>query len=247
MPYDSEAFLRALSRFARLLPTDYDMATALDELVDAVMNVLELAGAGVSLESAGSLRFVTAPNPAIAAIEQCQETTQQGPCVAAFRSGRPAPITDLAERVPQWPEYTAVAARHGLRAAAGIPMRLGENSIGAVNLYDSKVRAWHRTELEAACVLADMATGYLVNADKLTQLHQLSAQLQHALDSRVIIEQAKGMIATRNDIPMDEAFQLIRRYARTNQLHLRAVAHAIVEGGLRISPEDTRSGAPDRP
>ncbi|MGX1808437.1 GAF and ANTAR domain-containing protein [Nocardia sp. NPDC055321] len=233
MSYDSDALLKVLARFARLLPTEYDVPTALDELVDGVATVLDLAGAGVSLYTDGQLRFVTAPNEAIAAIERCQEATREGPCMEAFESGVPVPVADLTAHMDRWPNYTTVAAEHGIVSAMGIPMHLGE-PVGVVNLYDVTRREWKPAEIEAARVLADIATGYVVNADKRRQQQQLMEQLQHALKSRVVIEQAKGVIATTNDITTDEAFETIRRYARQKQLRLHAVAAAIVDAGLRL-------------
>ncbi|GAB0102793.1 GAF and ANTAR domain-containing protein [Nocardia sp. JMUB6875] len=234
MSYDSAALLSALARFARLLPADYDVATALDELIVAVIEVLGLSGAGVSLVSEGRLRFVTAPSEQIAEIERVQENTRQGPCIEAFSLDQVVAVPDLSEYVEKWPEYTAAAARRGIVAAAGVPMRLGEHKIGVTNLYDERVRDWPESEREAARVLADMATGYVVNAGKWRQQQQLTEQLDNALKSRIVIEQAKGVIATVRGIGTEEAFELIRRYARSHQVRLHAVAHAIVEAGLRI-------------
>lgn len=151
----------------------------------------------------------------------------------AFESGVPVPVADLTAHMDRWPNYTTVAAEHGIVSAMGIPMHLGE-PVGVVNLYDTTRREWKPAEIEAARVLADIATGYVVNADKRRQQQQLMEQLQHALKSRVVIEQAKGVIATTNDITTDEAFETIRRYARQKQLRLHAVAAAIVDAGLRL-------------
>ncbi|WP_067813791.1 GAF and ANTAR domain-containing protein [Nocardia inohanensis] len=234
MTYDSEALLKVLARFARLLPVDYDVATALDELVDGITAVLGVSGVGVSLEMNGRLRFVTAPDERSAAIERCQEDAQQGPCVDAYRTGKPILVADLARRAREWPRYSVLAAEYRVMAVAGIPMRLGENNIGVVNLYDLHPRYWAPDEVEVARLLSDIATGYVVNANKWRQQQQVTEQLQFALRSRVILEQAKGMIATQHGITPDEAFDLIRGYARRKQARLHAVAGAIVDAGLRV-------------
>ncbi|WP_225726337.1 MULTISPECIES: GAF and ANTAR domain-containing protein [unclassified Nocardia] len=234
MAYDSEALMAALSRFARLLPTSYEVSTALDELVGSVTSVLGLIGAGVTLESDGKLRFVTAASEAVAELERCQELAQEGPCVEAHDSGQVVAVPDLETELARWPQYTAIALQHGIFAVAGIPMQLGGNKIGAVNLYQNEPRGWPEGDLEAAKLLADMATGYVVNANLRNQQQQLTEQLRHALDSRIIIEQAKGIIANRHGVGLDEAFALIRKYARAQQTSLHAVTFAIVEVGLRI-------------
>ncbi|MEC3918811.1 GAF and ANTAR domain-containing protein [Nocardia sp. CDC160] len=234
MAYDSAALLKALARFARLLPTEYDVPSALDELVDGLTRVLGLAGAGVSLESEDGLKFITAPNEQIAEIERTQERTGEGPCAEAFERGQPVIVADLSSHAGEWPQYCAAAAQHSIVAAAGVPMMVGEHKVGVTNLYDSRRRDWTTDEMEAARVLADMATGYAVNADKRRQMQQLTEQLDYALKSRIVIEQAKGIIANVHGIGPDEAFVLIRRYARNKQARLHAIASAIVEAGLRI-------------
>ncbi|MGW0252011.1 GAF and ANTAR domain-containing protein [Nocardia goodfellowii] len=235
MGYDSSALLEALSRFARLLPTPYEVESALNELTSSVTTVFRLTGAGVTFNQGDQLRFVGARGTVVEAMERCQERTQQGPCVDCNRTGEPVAVSDLRDRcVDRWPEYTAVAAGQGVRAVAGIPMRLSGEKVGAVNLYDRAPRVWPRADLDAAGVLADMATGYIVNSNKWLQQQQVTEQLQRALDSRVVIEQAKGIIANARGIGPDEAFVLIRNYARAQQAKLHTVAQAIIEVGLRL-------------
>ncbi|WP_378730773.1 GAF and ANTAR domain-containing protein [Nocardia brasiliensis] len=234
MAYDAEALVEVLSRFARMLPTEYRVETALDELVSSVTAVLGLTGAGVTMESGGQLRFVTAPSEQIAEVERCQEHAQQGPCVDAHHNGHPVTVDDLSKHLDRWPQYTSVAARYNVAAVAGVPMRLNGHKVGAIDLYADQPRDWSAADVEVARLLADMATGYVVNAGRRFQQQQLTEQLQQALNSRVVIEQAKGIIANARAISPDEAFTLIRRYARAQQAPLHAVARAIVEVGLRV-------------
>jgi len=113
-------------------------------------------------------------------------------------------------------------------------MRLAEVSVGALNLYSTQPRQWSDEDITVARVLADAATRYVVNASKLRQQEQLSEQLQQALGSRVVIEQAKGITASRHSVTIDAAYQLIRVHARSNNASLRTVAEAIVSVGLRV-------------
>ena len=114
-------------------------------------------------------------------------------------------MSDLATVGDRWPEYIDASHRLGATGVAGIPMRLATSPSGALNLYTTAQRPWRDEDLSAARVLADVATSHLVNASKVRQLEQLTEQLQHALGARVVIEQAKGIIASRNDVSVDEA------------------------------------------
>jgi len=113
-------------------------------------------------------------------------------------------------------------------------MRLADKIIGALNLYSSQPRDWSDEDIAVAGVLAGVATSYVVNASKLRQQEQLSEQLQHALESRVVIEQAKGITAQQNSVTVDQAYRLMRGHARNNNASLRTVAEAIVAVGLTV-------------
>jgi GAF domain-containing protein len=143
-------------------------------------------------------------------------------------------VTDVREEVARWPEFSATALRVGVAGVAGIPMRLADEVIGALNVYSPEPRAWTDEDISVAVVLADVATSYVVNASKLRQQEQLSEQLQEALISRIVIEQAKGITAQQNSVSIDNAYQLMRRHARNNNASLRVVAEAIVSVGLRV-------------
>ena len=117
---------------------------------------------------------------------------------------------------------------------AGIPLRDGNEIIGALNIYSREPRVWSDEDIAVAVLLADVATSYVLNASKLHDQEQLSDQLQQALDSRVVIEQAKGITAQQKTIPVDQAYQLMRRHARNNNTSLRVVAEAIVAVGLEV-------------
>jgi GAF domain-containing protein len=227
-------FLRTLSAFARALPSGYDVEVVLEDLTDSVSQVLALSGAGVSLVDSGRLRMVTAAGAAFEELELVQEQTQRGPCRDAFDSGVVVSCADVRTEQDRWPEYAAGAQRLDVAAVAGVPMRLADQTIGALNLYDAAVRDWSEDDLAAAGVLADVATSYLVNASTLHQQQQLNEQLTHALESRVVLEQAKGMTARDAGVSVDEAHHRIRRHARSHNTSLRAVAEAIVELGLRV-------------
>ena len=230
---DQELLLDVLTRFSRTLAGRYDVSDVLYELSDGVAQVLNAAGAGVSLaDDYGQLRFATATNEVVTALEQVQQDTQQGPCHVACTTNQPVLVSDL--RQPnEWPQLTDAALRAGLASVAGIPMTFDGRAVGSLNIYDDHVREWSDQDLTAALVLADIATGYLVHASELNQARRTNEQLQAALDSRVIIEQAKGLLAGERGITLDQAFAILRSHARNRNAPVHAIAQAVVELGLR--------------
>jgi GAF domain-containing protein len=232
--YDHSLFLRTLSEFSAKLLSPYDVDAVLRDLMERLTDVLGLAGSGVALAREGRLEFTTAVPDQIAELERAQIEHQSGPCVDAYLSGRVVTVTDLQSQRDHWPEYCVVAERVGVSAVAGIPMRLSGEAFGAINLYVLGPRPWPEDDIAAAVVMADMATNYLVNASKLRQQEQLNEQLQKALDSRAIIEQAKGIVARERQTTTDQAFKLIRTHARNHNVSIRSVAEAIVRLGLQI-------------
>jgi len=232
--YDQRVFLTTLSRFAVVLPARYDLEAALTELAESVTAVLGLCGSGVTMAEEGRLRFVTAVSQASDELERSQEEQQAGPCRDAYEAGEVVRVADVRLESARWPQFSAIATRVDVAGVAGIPMRLDDRIIGALSLYSREPRDWSDGDIAVAGVLADVATSYVVNASKLRQQEQLSEQLQEALESRVVIEQAKGITAYKNAVTIDQAYQLMRRHARNNNASLRIVAEAIVGVGLQV-------------
>lgn len=232
--HDQQLFLQTLSRFAVVLPARYDLEDPLSELTESVTAVLGLSGSGVTMAEQGRLRFVTAVSEASGELEHNQEDQQAGPCRDAYDTGEVVRVTDVRLESSRWPEFSATATRLSVAGVAGIPMRLADDVIGALNLYAAGPREWSDEDIAVACVLADVATSYVVNASKLRQQQQLSEQLQEALESRIVIEQAKGITAQQQKVSIDQAYQRMRGHARTNNASLRTVAEAIVAVGLRV-------------
>ncbi len=232
--HDHQLYLRTLSEFTRALLTPYDAHAALGELATRVTDVLGIIGSGVSLAEGDKLVFDAGVDNRVVELERIQDETQAGPCVTAFRSGEVVAVSDLTTEADRWPVYCAAAASLGIRSVASIPMRLGERRVGALNLYDEHVRAWDVDDTAAAVVLADMATSYLINASTHHQQVLLAEQLQRALDSRVVLEQAKGMIAARHGLAPDVAFERMRAHARARGVTIRSIAEAVVQLGLDL-------------
>jgi GAF domain-containing protein len=232
--YDHSLFMRTLSQFSAALLAPYDVDSALTDLMERLTELLGLSGSGVALAHDGHLELATALPEPLMQLERVQLEHQAGPCVDAYRSSTVVAVADLGDEHERWPEYCATAAKLNMTSVAGIPMRLSGTSFGALNLYGDGPRPWPREDIEAAVVMADMATNYLINASKLRQQERLSEQLQHALDSRSIIEQAKGIVASENDISIDEAFSRLRSQARSEKVTVRSLAEAIVQRGMKL-------------
>ena len=233
--YDQLLFMKSLSRFSVVLPEHHALdAAALAELTKSVTAVLGLGGSGVTMAEEGQLHFVTAVTQDSKELELSQEEHQEGPCRDAYETGEVVRVTDVRQESARWPDYSATATRLGLAGVAGIPMRHADEIIGALNIYSREPRVWSDEDIAVAVVLADVATSYVLNASKLHDQKQLSEQLQGALESRVVIEQAKGITAQQKSVSVDEAYQLMRGHARNNHASLRVVAEAIVGVGLRV-------------
>lgn len=231
---DQSALKHAFAEYARTIAHRYEIGEVLYRLTDQVVEVLDIGGAGVCLGDAdGDLQFVTATDQPISHVEWAQVETQQGPCHEAFHSRAPVTVSDLAAE-DRWPGFTSVALEVGMHAVAGIPMVVDDRRVGALNLYSHTPREWPADDIADAQLLADMATGYIVNAQTLTESERLTRQLQHALDSRVVIEQAKGVIAERHGIPTATAFNLLRGHARSTNTKIHDVARAVVERRLNF-------------
>ena len=233
---DPETLLESLERFAATLTSGYGIGDVLHNLTEEMAEVLHLSGAGVTLVDGDRQRFVTAAVEAIATLEREQENWQKGPCIDAVASTAPVAVPDIAsgDASDRWPDYTIAAKNAGIQAVAGIPMLAEGAAIGAVNLYDNQPRNWSAEDLRVATIFASIATGYLAHASSARQEQRTAEQLRQALNTRLIIEQAKGVLATQREISVDEAFERLRKYARANNARIHAVSRAVVQGDLLL-------------
>lgn len=227
----------ALQSFAATLAGDYEVSDVLHQVGDHLVEVLGAHGAGVTLYDADrNLRFAVATNAAVIAAEKVQEETQEGPCTDCLATGQPIVVEDVAgDR--RWPRYRTVMGDHGLRSVVAVPLVVGEQRIGAVDVYDAEPRRWSEPDVAAARVLAQMATAYVIRANLTAEAERVNEQLQRALDSRIVIEQAKGKLAGERSIDVDAAFQVIRAHARSNNQTVRTVAEQVVAGSVELAGE----------
>ena len=233
-PIAPERVIGAAADFARALTELSDTGEVLYRLAEHVSELLALDGTGVSLaDDAARLHPVTGINQLTTHLEETEERLQEGPCIDAFRDGAPVTVQSTAELSAAWPQWSRAATSDGVQAAAATPLRAHDSSLGSVNLYRRAAGPWREGDLRVAGLFADMASSYIAQRAELERSQQLSAQLQQALDARVIIEQAKGVLATNLNCTVDHAFTVLRDHARRTSSSLRAVAHAVVHQGFQ--------------
>ncbi len=229
----NDLLLDVLTRFADTLAGRYDVADVLYALTDHAVEVLAATAAGVSLsDDHDMLQFVSANSELASQLERVQQESRQGPCHLALLQGREVVVDDITSH-DEWPIYRSKAAELGLRAVMGIPLGVGERCLGALNIYHHERRDWTDDDVANARVLANIATSYVLHASQLDEARRLNEQLQQALESRIVIEQAKGLLAGELGVTLEDAFDMLRHHSRSNNATLRAVAEAVVQLGLR--------------
>lgn len=224
---------RALVELADTLVTTFDIDDYLHTLCRHAHDLLDVQAVGVLLEGPdGDLQLSAASTDDAAAIDLFERQAREGPCFDAYRSRQQLVDVDLATVEDRWPRFVPLALEHGLQAVYAFPLRLRDDCIGAMNLFRHEPGHFSPRDVEAGQALADVATIAILSQRRHDESEVYSEQLQWALDSRVIIEQAKGMIAARETIAPDAAFELLRRHARSQQRRIRNVAAEIVDGTM---------------
>ncbi|RDI51030.1 GAF and ANTAR domain-containing protein [Nocardia mexicana] len=231
---DGESLVSALARLVVVLPDTPDRSGALLELMATATDVLDLAGAAVTLMAGGRCEVAGAIPNGLSEVEVVQQDCDRGPGVEAMRDGDPVAVSDVRRYRSRWPEYTSAAVQHGMSAMVEIPLQLGTARLGALGLYSFTFREWTAEDLSVGTLLAGLAAGHVLTTDRLRRQQRLTDQLQHALASRIVVEQAKGVIAGARRIAPDAAYEVIRTHARRHRVSVHEVARAIVELGLRL-------------
>jgi hypothetical protein len=213
---------------------DFDILVFLDTLTGYCVDLLPIAACGVLLS--GTPTLVSASTEHARSLMTLELRGASGPATESMNSAIAVPCPDLGALSGQWPAVVSAALEFGLLAADALPMRLRDQTIGALTLYRRDTGALDDSATELASAIADIATIGLVHQRALHRKQVLTQQLQTALDSRVVIEQAKGRIAERLQVAIDEAFLTLRRYARNNNMKLTDAARGVADGTLDIDP-----------
>lgn len=224
--------LRTFAQLADTLVDEYDVVELMQQLADTCREELEVAAAGILLaDPSGDLELVASTSEAGTVVEALL-LGSQGPALGSYESGAVVAVPDIDDLGPNADEFRRVARAAGYSSIFVIPLRLRDQTIGTLTLLQAAGEEPSDDDLVVARALADVATIGILHERVLRESAILAEQLQHALNSRIVIEQAKGVVAYTVGVPIDEAFGLIRDHARRNSLRLGEVARQIVERRL---------------
>jgi len=213
----------------------YDVVDLLQTLVERCAFLFDAADAGIILaDSSGALEVIASTSERSHLIELMQLRAGEGPCVEAYTSGKVVSVADVTAIEDRWPLFAERARELGYASIHSTPLRLRTETIGALNLFRDRPGELSGKDAAASQAMADVATIGILQERAFREADLTQRQLRHALESRVIIEQAKGVVAHTRGVDMDEAFRLIRTHARERGELLDAVARAVVERQLQI-------------
>ena len=211
------------------LVVDFDLIEFLEMVTTRAAELIDASAAGLLLaDPYGRLEFMAASSEGATLLELYQVQNHEGPCLDAFHSGVPVTNADLTQAADRWPRFAPRAAAAGFLSVHAIPLRLRSDVVGALNLFGDRPGILSAADLRVVQALADLATIGLLQARAIHRSEILAEQLQAALNSRVVIEQAKGALAQLLGVGVDDAFHALRSYARRNHRRLLEVATAVV-------------------
>ena len=218
---------------ANSLADGLDPVDLLSGLTADCAQLLDIESAGLLLADAqGILHVVAASSERTRTLELFQLQRDQGPCLDCFRSGAPVAVTDLHAEADRWPEFVTAATAAGFASVHALPMRLRDNVLGTLGLFGVSVGPLADADLNLGQALAHVASIALVVDKAATDMEAINQQLQVALESRIVLEQAKGLLAQLGDLDMDQAFAVLRGYARDHNERLSEVAQAVVSRAM---------------
>jgi GAF domain-containing protein len=247
-----ERLAQTFVELADTLVGGFDLMEFLHMLTERCVELLEVDAAGLLLADArGTLQLVAASTEQARVVELFQIQNDEGPCLDSYRTGQPVIVPDIADgqATARWPKFAPAAHEMGFAAVHAIPMRLRDQVIGTLNLFGSAPHGLDPAVARAARALVDIATIGILQERASREQGIVAGQLQVALNSRVIIEQAKGILAERLHVTPDHAFLILRDYSRNNNRPLTQLAGDVITGTSGIIPARQASPRPpgDRP
>jgi transcriptional regulator with GAF, ATPase, and Fis domain len=223
----AEAFVEA----ADTLVDDFDVIDFLHTLAERCVQLLGIDAAGLMLaDQYGTLHASAASSENARLLELFELQADAGPCVDCYRSASPVVNADLYANLARWPRFAEAARAAGFVSVHALPLRLRETVIGALNLFCAAPHRLSYADVRVGQALADVATVGILAQRDLQQADLIATQLQNALNSRIAIEQAKGVLAERHGITVDEAFVMLRRHARDDNLRMSDLARDVANG-----------------
>ena len=221
------------------LVSDFDIVDLMHTLISSCIDLLDTdAGALLIADSDGDLQLMASSSEDVDQIEVVQLGAESGPCSECFTSGEPITIGDIRADADQWPEFQRSALDKGYRSIHATPLHLRGRVIGVMGLFHSETGALGEMDIALAQSLTDVATIAILQDRGSREVSDLNRQLQGALDSRIVIEQAKGLLAQSLHVDLDRAFRVLRNHARSSNQRLHAVATEVVNRHLVLTAED---------
>jgi GAF domain-containing protein len=221
---------------ADTLVADFDVIDLLHTLTERSVELLQADAAGLILaDPHGRLHVLASTTDQARVLELFELQASEGPCLDCFTTGQPVVNIDLAEVEARWPRFQAATTAAGFRSVHALPLRLRGQVIGAMNLFCRHQLSLSDDDLAVGQALSDVATIGLLQERNVRHGEIVVEQLQAALNSRVLIEQAKGVLAERTGVGVDAAFAVLRAYARRNQRQLGVIAAAVIDGSLDLA------------
>jgi transcriptional regulator with GAF, ATPase, and Fis domain len=230
-----EQLVETFVELADTLIDEFDVVDFLHILTRRVTDLVDAAEAGILLaDPHGTLQLMASSSEQTRALELFLLQNDQGPCLDCYRTGQPVIVEDLDAELERWPRFVPEARKDGFAAVHALPLRLRQDLIGVLGVFSAAPGRLSDADISACQGMAHIATISLLSRRSFGQSRDIIDQLQEALNSRIVIEQAKGVLAERAGIGPDEAFQRLRHYARGHNLRLNDVARDTVHGNLRI-------------
>jgi len=238
--------VRCCVTLADSLGEDFEIDRHLEALVGACLRTLPVAAAAVMLvDSVGEPVVVASSNHEVEALEQLQLRLDEGPALECLRDSGVPVVVELAQESERWHSFVRAARAAGFGTTHAIPLRQGGVTLGSLHLYDAAPHPLQGAHLELATALAEIAAVGMVQYRSRVHAYRRAEQLQRALETRVVIEQAKGILSERGRLGAEEAFERLRGYARSARHSLHDVAAAVVD--RRLDPDEIlRRTAGDR-
>ena len=230
---------------ADTLVDDFDVVELLTLLADRCVDVLDVGAAGLMFAAPdGTLRVMASSSETMRMLELFELQSQEGPCLDCYRTGKPVVNQDLVAASDRWPRFAPEAVAAGFHSVDALPMRLRGLVIGALNLFHVEEGSMRPDDVEVAQALADVATVAVLQYRASRDAQILNEQLHIALNSRIVIEQAKGIVAESENLDMEQAFAALRSHARGHNRRLVDVAESVSKRTLRPAALVGRSPAP---
>jgi hypothetical protein len=233
MAVDGQLVARTVGELRATLPQAGDLLVGLQRVVEATRTVVEVDGTGLTLaHEDGRPRWVAVSDAAMELLEQIQLDFGEGPCLAAFAEDRVVAVEDLRSELV-WDRLAAVVGQLQVCGVLSVPVRLADQPVGTLDVYASQPRFWSTGEVQALGALAVVTAELVSTGVELAVRDAEVAQLRRALASRVWIEQAKGVLAATRGVSPDDAFQQLRKQARSSSRKLADLAQEVVQAAQR--------------